>query len=85
MTYRFALDETVVFFLQAGSARDRRLLLDEFVRLAANPFAQPDHILRSAAERDLHVRRFRFWHIIYWVDHLEREVRITAVRLIPRA
>ena len=56
--------------------------MDEFARLTGNPFARPDYILRSPSERDLNLRQFRAWQIIYWVDHADREVRITEIRRV---
>ena len=82
MNYRFALNERAFFFLQEGNGRDRRLLLDEFTRLTSNPFTPPDHVKRSPAERDLLIRQFRSWQIIYWIDHADCEVRITEIRRI---
>jgi hypothetical protein len=82
MSYRFALNEQAVLFLQQLPARDRRLVIDEFARLTSNPFARPDYIKRSPAERDLQIRQFRNWQIFYWIDHAEREVRITELRAV---
>jgi hypothetical protein len=82
MNYRFALNERAVFFLQKSTSRDRRLLLDEFARLTSNPFAPPDYVKRSPAERDLQIRQFRCWQIFYWIDHADCEVRITEIRIV---
>ncbi len=79
-SYRYVLDQAALKALLGLSTATRAGLIEQFNLQSANSSQQPDFLHRVEGEREVLVRCFRQWQIIYWVDHAVKEVRITDIR-----
>lgn len=55
-------------------------LLRIFGCLARDPLQRGDYVQRSAAGRDLQVKRFGQWLVTYWADQPVLELRIVDLK-----
>ena len=62
--------------------RERKVLLDFFDRLAANPFLESEWTVEDATGR-IHFRQQVGKHLVtYWADHAVKEVKIVKLERI---
>ena len=78
--WEFYASERVARFLAGLTAREEAKLLNIFERMARNPHLQPDDLPRTDAKgRRTWLRFTDGFAIIFWLDHAEKEVRVTDV------
>lgn len=66
----------------SASKRERKILLDFFDRLAANPFGESDWTIEDVTGRT-HYRSQVGKHLVtYWTDHAVREVKVVKLERI---
>ncbi|MEY2879689.1 MAG: hypothetical protein RLZZ15_2069 [Verrucomicrobiota bacterium] len=80
--YAFAVEQAVLDVFAAASARQQRLVLDCFSRLAAHPFREPDWVDHDDASRTISVVLHDEWLISYWTDHAIRRVMIVELERV---
>jgi hypothetical protein len=76
--YRFLVEESAADRLLRLPSRTQWKLHDYFARLATDPAATPDLLIKRADEK-LAVKIFDDWLIHYWVDHAVRQVIVVAL------
>jgi len=82
--YVYVVDQHVLQIFLSSKGRDRENLLRIFTYLSREPMQRGDYVQRSAAGRDLQVKRFGNWLVTYWTDYPVLELRIVDLkRLAP--
>jgi hypothetical protein len=82
--YSYAVDAAVLTLFGQCSKRDREQLLRAFDSLLQTPSQRGEWTRRTASGRELQVKRFGRWLVVFWPDHAVREVRIIDVeRIVP--
>ena len=74
--YDYSIDRVAVATLSAGSAREQRMLLDAFDRLAQNPTIRGDYSFSDEVGRINEVLDPGDFVVTFWSDHAVRKVRI---------
>jgi hypothetical protein len=82
--YAYVVDGSVIELFTESKRREREELLRIFQALADNPFEQGDYRPRTAAGREIQVKRFGPWLVTYWSDHPTSEVRVVEVQKLLR-
>jgi hypothetical protein len=78
--WEFHASDRVARFLAGLTARDEARLLEIFERMARHPLLRPDDLPRIDAKRRRAWLRFSDgFAIIFWIDHAQKEVRVTDV------
>lgn len=79
--WKYVTDGVVLdFFAQPALSRSaRRRLQEAFRRIVNNPSQTADLIGYDATGRPLSVVNVDEFEIVYWVDHLAKEVRVVSV------
>jgi hypothetical protein len=72
----YSIDSVAVASLSAGSAREQRMLLDAFDRLAQNPTIRGDYSFSDEAGRINEVLDLGDFMVTFWSDPAVRMVRI---------
>ncbi len=80
--YDYSLDREAVVEFSKCSAREQRLPLTAFERLAEHPFSAGDCALRDARGRDNQILDLGEFVISFWSDHAARIVRVTVVERV---
>ena len=78
--YTCVVDRAVVEFFSSRTRREREELLRVFDRLAAAPYQRGDYFQRTAAGRELQVKRVGPWLLTFWPDDPVLELRIVDVK-----
>ena len=62
-----------------STKKQRETLLRIFDQLTENPFLEGEFAIQDSSGRPLQVRRFGFWIVTYWSEHISRQVHILSV------
>lgn len=76
--YHYTVDDAVLQRFAGATRRQREKLLRIFDQLAEKPFLEGDTVQMDPVGRPCQVKRFGDWTIIYWPEHLSRQVHIIA-------
>ena len=60
----------------------RQSLMNQFLKLAANPRMKGQRSVRDLSGREHQVLEVGTWEVTYWADHAVRELRIVRLRKI---
>ena len=66
----------------SASKRERKVLLDFFDRLAANPFLESEWLIDDATGRTHYCQPVGKHLVTYWADHAVREVKVLKLERI---
>jgi hypothetical protein len=80
MDYEFHLRKEAFEFLLARKKSDREAILCLLRRLEANPFQDHDFEERDSSGRPIYGIIFNRFAVIYFCDHLAKELRILDIR-----
>ena len=85
LPYKYTVDEAVLQFFAGCSKREREQLLRIFPFLSSEPFTEGEATQPDQVGRRCQVKHFGGWLIVYWPEHLAKEIHILDVeRLIQR-
>jgi len=79
LIYNYTVDDEVLRLFISLPRRRREELLRIFDQLAADAFQQGDSLQPDDTGRDCQVKRFGFWVVTWWAEHLANQVHIIAV------
>ncbi len=79
LPYKYTVSGAVLTEFAVYSKRQREELLRIFSILSREPFTEGDFTEADATGRDCQVKRFRDWLVVYWPEHLVREIHILDV------
>jgi hypothetical protein len=82
LSYRYTVDDTVLELFASASRRDRVNLLKIFEFLAREPFTEGEATQADRAGRRCQIKQFGGWRVIFWAEHIVREIHILDVERI---
>jgi hypothetical protein len=83
--YEVVMQSATVERLMACSRPVRQTLMDQLIRLAANPFTKGQRSVVDLSGREHQVMVAGPWEVTYWPDHAMKELRIVRLRKILRS
>jgi hypothetical protein len=72
----------VLELFASASRRDRVNLLKIFEFLAREPFTEGEAVQPDRAGRRCEVKRFGVWRVMFWPEHIVKEIHILDVERI---
>jgi hypothetical protein len=82
--HKFVVDAAVLEFFSGRTRREREELLRIWSALASAPYQKGEWLQKTAAGRELQVKRFGRWLVRYWLDAPVMEVKIVDVeKVVP--
>ena len=82
--YRVFLEEEGFLFLQSLKKSEQRQILAEIRRLRQDPFREGDFAASDSRGRPITGVLVGIHCILYWVDHGEKEIKVTEIRHADR-
>jgi mRNA-degrading endonuclease RelE of RelBE toxin-antitoxin system len=84
MNYRLLVDLEAITLLDSMPKRDRKQVLDHFVRLRSTPDMISDEHEQDRLGRRVEISIVAGYAIHYWIDFADRHVKVLAIRPAAR-